>query len=470
MTISGGLYRRASVWVVGVSLLGLFGLCAGLLFGLPAIGRASASDTRVSLDVEGVLSLTTTPVGTLAIPVSPSADGSITTRTLAVDVGTNNPGGFTLTMNADSAEVNLVHAVDSSSTITPPTSASLASPQALTANSWGFAAPKTQTNATGLLPNDTNNFDNTYSVVTDASAASYTNVFAPIPVLASPLILKQTEANAVSDSTSLVFGANVNQMKRSGSYQNTIVFSAVGNYVGPSAPTTMQEMTASYCANDMSEGDTIELRDERDDNEYTVAKIGDKCWMADNLALGDESGAMTLTPEDSDVSANWTLPAPITSSTSPDAASSQWIPANFSGDSYCAPTGAIDCGNVYNFKAATAGTDPSSGEASSSVCPVNWRLPTGGDSGEYMQLVTDLDWPGVSGDTVYFSDPPFSGVLSGYYYSGHSDQQGYIGFYWAATVTSPTSAYSLFFTGASMTPGTNENPKAVLSAVRCVLR
>ena len=70
--------------------------------------------------------------------------------------------------------------------------------------------------------------------------------------------------------------------------------------------TNMQDMTQSICANSKV-GDTATLTDTRDNSTYTIRKHEDKnCWMTQNLRL---TGEKTLTPADSDVASNYTLPA-----------------------------------------------------------------------------------------------------------------------------------------------------------------
>jgi hypothetical protein len=42
---------------------------------------------------------------------------------------------------------------------------------------------------------------------------------------------------------------------------------------------------------------------------YRIAKLADnKCWMLDNLKLGSTTGTTTLTPSDSNITSNFTLP------------------------------------------------------------------------------------------------------------------------------------------------------------------
>ena len=66
---------------------------------------------------------------------------------------------------------------------------------------------------------------------------------------------------------------------------------------------TMQTFTAQACS-DLGMHQTIALRDERDNNVYTVAKLkDDNCWMTSNLALNlaDFAGTHNLTPANTDL-------------------------------------------------------------------------------------------------------------------------------------------------------------------------
>lgn len=94
--------------------------------------------------------------------------------------------------------------------------------------------------------------------------------------------------------------------------------------------------------------------------------------MVENLRLGQKGKTMTLTSADSDVSANFTLPASAE--------------ANFTGTDNNAVFVSAEYGGYYSWFTATAGTgkaDMASGNAASSICPKGWRLPTGGSGGEY---------------------------------------------------------------------------------------
>ena len=188
--------------------------------------------------------------------------------------------------------------------------------------------------------------------------------------------------------------------------------------------TTMQDMTPEICAA-AKEGDTVRLRDARDDKMYWVAKLADgNCWMTQNLDL-DLNTVGTLTPENSDVSADWNFndaggqwctnanehQATGVVIDACDLGEYVWKPpnnadycspdTNFS-DSSCSPywqstsgmtpmtkprTDGVTvigdtydahylAGNYYSWDAATADSGEFvEGSAANSICPASWRLP-----------------------------------------------------------------------------------------------
>jgi uncharacterized protein (TIGR02145 family) len=415
--------------------------------------------------------MTTAPTDTLSIPLVPSASGVYSTRKLSINVATNNPTGYTMTMSAGDSGNALTNPTASTNNTLPAASGSVSSPSAIGLNTWGYAAPKTQTNSTGLLPNDTSGFGNTYAEYT--SVATLSDLYAGMPLVASPLTLKATAVSGNNDSTDLYFGVRADTTKPAGNYWGSIVLTAVANYVPPETPTTMQGMNAAYC-DSMSPNATLNLRDTRDNNTYTIAKIGNRCWMAQNLALGNTSGTITLTPNDSDIATNWTLPVPISNGTDSNGVTAQWIPANANGNYYCAPTGSAKCGNLYNWFAATAGTGTPSfttGNAPSSICPAGWYLSTGGASSDFTQLDVDLGGTGTDGSrsTSYLTGAPWSAVYSGYYADGLSGQSAH-GDIWSSTAYTSSRAMVLYFTSSLVTIADSNELKVFGLAVRCVLR
>lgn len=137
----------------------------------------------------------------------------------------------------------------------------------------------------------------------------------------------------------------------------------------------MQDMTQSICSA-VSINSVTELVDTRDGSIYTVAKLrrtksGDiaTCWMIENLSLGKQDVEYTLTPADTDVYQNFTLPALSTGISSLDTPQFNVVSGadNFGGNA----------GNEYNYYATTAGTDD---PRMASICPKGWKIPGSGST------------------------------------------------------------------------------------------
>ncbi|MBR0403063.1 hypothetical protein IJI55_00725, partial [Candidatus Saccharibacteria bacterium] len=141
---------------------------------------------------------------------------------------------------------------------------------------------------------------------------------------------------------------------------------------------TMQSFTQANC-NSLTESTAsadhrIMLQDTRDDKVYAVSKLADgNCWMVSNLAL---DGGRTLHTSDSNVTQDRVLPENISNGT----ASAYDTAQIYSGAaSFTSDTSDSKFGNYYNWNAATAtvGLQATTTEPTESVCPKNWRLPSG---------------------------------------------------------------------------------------------
>ena len=200
--------------------------------------------------------------------------------------------------------------------------------------------------------------------------------------------------------------------------------------------TYMQDLTAAQCSGS-SDGATATLRDRRDNNTYTIAKINGNCWMTQNLRL---SGGRTLTSADSNVASSWYFPS--TSLTS----------GNSYTDAYSTISSNTSYGGHYNYCAASAGTvcnDTTTQDATYDICPKGWRLPT---------------YKEQRGITSYSS--AFSLVYSGYYVNGSLEGTGSRGYWWSSTAITNRNQYSLHYYSGSL--NTNVRDKVYGFSVRCV--
>ena len=282
---------------------------------------------------------------------------------------------------------------------------------------------------------------------------------------------------------------------------------------------TMQEMTSTICA-DAAENDTAQLTDTRDGKKYWVAKLADgNCWMTQNLDL-DLSTEEALTPEDSDVTSSW-MPTNNTLTdgtktttdntavwswnlgdyvlTTPNAGTSCGI-SGISDFGDCTSVGfqsvsdmtpmtdgdATDVisgntynahyhvGNHYTWNAATAGKGGTitSTNATDSICPKGWQLPTSNNSnsGSFQALTNAYSISSnAAGSTALVSAPLYL-VRSGGVASGSLRRAGYGGYYWSSTASYyASSAHLLGFYSGRVDPSYSDDRYYGYS-VRCLAR
>ena len=212
---------------------------------------------------------------------------------------------------------------------------------------------------------------------------------------------------------------------------------------------------------------------------YEIAKLADnKCWMLTNLKLGKTSGTTILTPANTNIASNFTLPQVGGNNTTDYDNPRVYGPVT--GDT---GSGATNYGYLYNWPAATAGESRTShpaiaGNAPHSICPKNWRLPVGGDYNSGVGEFADLD-KAFGGNGMYQdSGPsiakwnytgPFKGVLSGHWYGMFKSQADW-GNFWSS-FASPDNANHTFAAGfgLGMVNPANKDSRDYGFAVRCLL-
>ena len=179
----------------------------------------------------------------------------------------------------------------------------------------------------------------------------------------------------------------------------------------------------------MEEEEIYTLLDSRDLEPYRIAKLrDDNVWLLDNLKLGSNE-AIILTSQDTNTNpelnnGEFILPA------SGDWTDSYTEPAIDTTNAHNMLGGSSDKtqGGYYNYCAASAGTycdeaDEAEGDAEYDICPANWRMPTGGNEGEY-QIIDSLYDNLIN--TLFLP-------LSGRFYGGSSGQIDQNGYFWSST-------------------------------------
>ena len=225
----------------------------------------------------------------------------------------------------------------------------------------------------------------------------------------------------------------------------------------------------------MNKKDIIALTDSRDNQTYAVGKLPDnKCWIIENLRL-DSTATLNASNTDN--------PRITKLSNTTDT----WCQANSDGNtaptmpSYCANSSYLNTsntvspqtistiegsknrgrlsaiysyGNYYNWYSATAGTGTYSSisvDATGSICPKGWSLPSGKSGGEY-DVLNDLANNGDNTSDAGLRKYPVNLIYSGRYYWQTSFDQTNLGEYWTKTAFSDNDNawfWHIRFTNAS---------------------
>ncbi len=260
--------------------------------------------------------------------------------------------------------------------------------------------------------------------------------------------------------------------------------------------------TKSRVLNNMTEEQNYTLKDKRDKQSYTIAKLKDgKVWMTENLNI---AGGTTLSSGDTDFTPDYTLPT-TDGWTTADNGTKLVLPASsnsgFSNDSYAyvynsnnITTSQSDCTNTkpcnsyYSWDAATLGSGRSiatdNTDAPYSICPKGWRLPTSRTTSAtnwqttsdfYMlahQYGLDSTTSTSESDSDFYTKagpgttPSF--LLAGNYYDGSFGYGGILGHYWSSTSRSNSSSARYLYFYSSGVNSANVSPSRYGFSVRCL--
>lgn len=175
--------------------------------------NAATTSTTISSTLGSVISLLSSS-GTVNINATPTGAGVQTIASDTVTVSTNATAGYTLKLGETAASTDLVSGSD---TIPAVTGGTFASPTALTANSWGYRVDGAGGFGAGA-PTE---------AVSNEPISSTT--FAAVPATASPDTLKTTATTAANDTTLVWYGIAVDTTAASGTYTNSVTYTATAN-------------------------------------------------------------------------------------------------------------------------------------------------------------------------------------------------------------------------------------------------
>ena len=329
-----------------------------------------------------------------------------------------------------------------------------------TATSGTYQTPTTRTNQDVFLGWSTNPNANA-----DAEEPLYTNEADFIANAPYTNIDNTVTMYAVWGKTFNAAYADANKSQLSGHYK-------------------MQDGTEELCK-EIYVGATETLIDTRDNTAYMAGRLKDgKCWMLDNLALDPTNSTTAANMNASNTNATQEA---ITNLLNGGSTTTGWsntaianVTTNFSNnDSYIQPrinsvskdtlvtsygqastSGQAKVGIYYNICAASASTycyANGSGvdvpdtiiDAEQDICPANWRMPTGGNTGEYVKLAQKYGSDASNTNSLQYN---LSTPLSGYYYGSSADYQGSYGYWWSSTHNDSYDMYYLSVYPTSVYP------------------
>ena len=209
--------RSAYAFLVFISCF-VLAFAAGSLTFIPRDSSAEDADANINVTVGQAVSLYVTPQPILLLDLTPTPLGFEVTEEITASVSTNNVTGYTLTMSTTTYNTALIHA---NSTDNMPSTASL-TPAPLPVNTWGY------NEGTGAI------------------------TFLEVPSVLSPDIIATSAAPIDDDITIVAIGAKADVNILPGTYSNTLVFTAVANYV----PSPMIDSVSPPFA---ASGDTVTI-------------------------------------------------------------------------------------------------------------------------------------------------------------------------------------------------------------------
>ena len=448
----------------------------------------SNAETQNISETVGPYTMSISTDSLTSINITPTASQAVYTGTSAISYTNTCPHGFNVTMSSASDDTSLTRSGSDSGIKTIPT---ISSGTALADNTWGFSKDNGSTyNAIPALANPATIIDTTsatataatlnliYSVKTDNQlpSGSYSNdiVYTVSPkqqCLSYGITWNMNGGTAKSGVTypsSQSFGSTLDLTSltptREGyeftgwsngtnTFDGTETAADINPSSAPSLTMTAQweqvlPMQSFSCSTLANVGDSVKLRDTRDNNIYTVKKLADgKCWMTENLRIANK----TITSADSNVTSDFTIPASSVSGFVDQNTNNAYVDSTYGG--------------YYTYYTATAGTGGTSlatdgANAPSSICPKGWRLPTGGSSGEFQTLYNNYNSKALMMDVPNFT-------LSGYVYDGSVGNQGLDGNFWSSTVYGADRAYLLSLHSSDVNPV--DRPRKLIGfSVRCV--
>lgn len=177
---------------------------------ITASAATSSAGTTIEATVNSVISVTTST--NVAINLTPTPGGVVSSSSDTVTVNTNNTAGYTLTL----ADADATTSLASGGNTIAAHAGTQAVPTALAANTWGYRVVGVGGFGASAYSAETNN-------------TSSTSTWAGMPATGSPNTLKTTSSTAANDVTTVWYGVKVDSSQPNGVYSDTVTYTATTN-------------------------------------------------------------------------------------------------------------------------------------------------------------------------------------------------------------------------------------------------
>ena len=188
----------------------VFAAFAVLAMPVVASAAVNSANTTINATVNEVISITTT--SPVAISLTPTAGGVVSSSSDTVTVATNRTTGYNLTLADSDATTTLVSGVNTFAAH----AGTFAAPTALANNTWGYRIVNVGGFGATAYTLETNN-------------GTSTSTWAGVPANASPTTVKTTAAATAGDVTTVFYGAKATSAQPNGVYADTVTYTATTN-------------------------------------------------------------------------------------------------------------------------------------------------------------------------------------------------------------------------------------------------
>ena len=195
-------------------LLAAVAVMTAMVVWAPSGGAQTFGSGTYGTCTYGTCGISLSTSGSVQLNISPTTGGAVTIASDTVTVETGASTGYSLQLASAAVDTALA---SGPSTIAA-SSGTVAAPQVLAVNTWGYRIDS----AGGFGGGPT-------SAVTNAANSSLT--FAGLTALGSPVTLKTTTVAAPTpgETTTIWYGAKVTSSKPSGTYSRTVTYTATVN-------------------------------------------------------------------------------------------------------------------------------------------------------------------------------------------------------------------------------------------------